>query len=133
MGELTSAPPLKMLGILPGFKMKKYQEPVNYLTLLGKLPEGAEFTYKGKDLDMVHIFVFSKKDLKKYLPIAQNEIHKEGFVWVSWMRDRKGFESELSETLLKKIAREHNMVDVKDFSLDDKWDAMKMVWKKGIK
>jgi len=57
-------------------------------------------------------------------------LKKEGALWVCWMNNRKGFESELSETLIRKTAQTLGLSEVKGCDIDEYWTGLKFMIRK---
>ena len=57
----SGTPLAKKLGYKPGMRVLLDNAPDNYRELVDPLPDGVEFVEK--DLDMIHLFTDSKKEL----------------------------------------------------------------------
>jgi len=48
-------------------------------------------------------------------------------LWLSWPKSSSGVQTDLSESVVRKIGLENGMVDVKICAVDDVWSALKFV------
>ena len=124
----SGTPLIKKLGIKAGFAISVVDQPDNYWELLGPLPQLV--TVKDLDstsLNFVHLFVTSKSDLQQELSRAKERVRPEGMTWVSWPKRSSHILTDLSENVVREVALESGLVDVKVCAVDETWSGLKLV------
>ena len=48
-------------------------------------------------------------------------------IWVSWPKKSAGIPTDITEDVIRKIALEKGLVDIKVCSIDEVWSALKLV------
>lgn len=130
MASYSGTPLQKKLGIKPGMRAAFLSEPSNYRGDLGKLPADLRvLTRLGRDMNFVHLFCKSIKDMKKRLPAAKNSLAKDGILWVSWVKKSSGIKCDLGEADVRREGLRLKLVDVKICAIDDKWSGLKFVYR----
>ncbi len=126
-----SANPLyKKLGIKEGYTVAFINAPGHYTELLGDIT--ATLTMAGAnagELDLIHLFTNSEKELSSTLPRLMKRIKKDGTIWVSWYKKSASKPTELTENLIRDIALAAGLVDVKVCAVDDEWSGLKLVYR----
>ena len=119
---------IEKLGIKPGAKVLIRKAPRDYLTLLGKLPDGAVVRRRGAGpFDFVHLFAKSTRELVAALPAAARSIAKNGMLWVSWPKHASNVRTDLDENAVRDLGLSAGLVDIKICAVDDTWSALKFV------
>lgn len=100
------------------------------------LNELAEFKFKAekvkslkKDLDYIHYFAKTRKELEEVFPKLRKHLAKIGMLWVSNPKKDSNIESDLNQNLVMEIGLQNGLVDVKICSIDENWSAMKFVFR----
>ena len=105
--------------------------PVEYASLLGQLPDGTELKSRiTNDLDFIHIFTKSRKELSGFLKTAKKSIKKDGMIWVSWPKKTSKIETDVTEDVIRKVCLPLDLVDIKVCAVDDTWSGLKLVIRK---
>jgi hypothetical protein len=65
--------------------------------------------------------------LFKFLPDLKDEIEQNGMIWVSWQKKASGIRSGVNENMIRKVALDSGLVDVKVCSVDEIWSGLKLV------
>src|SRR5689334_20880886 len=121
-----SATPLaKKLGIKNGYVIKLVNEPSYFLKLFDNLPEVKVVKDKKTLKNFVHYFTKELGLLSKDLPLLKNEIVPDGMIWVSWPKKTSKVETDVTEALVRKIALEEGLVDIKVCAVDEVWSGLK--------
>lgn len=126
----SGTPLVKKLGIKPGSKVIFINEPANFYSLLGELPENVKNQEKieGK-YDYVHYFAYSKEELESLFASIEKFLGKDGVLWVSWPKKSSGFDSNLDENIIREIGLKFGLVDVKVVAIDKVWSGLKFVYR----
>jgi hypothetical protein len=125
----SSTPLYKKLGIKEGFKIKLINPPANYNSLLGAIVKQITITTKKEQVNFIHLFTNSIKELESKLPVLKNEIEKDGMIWVSWYKKSAKKPTELDENIVRDTALALGLVDVKVCAVDDEWSGLKLVYR----
>ncbi|MCD9021892.1 hypothetical protein [Cohnella silvisoli] len=124
----SGTPLVKKLGIKEGNIICIINEPANYWELLGDLPFAIERVEPNVDhIDFIHIFVTSKTECEALIIAAKNQMSKSGMIWVSWPKKSSKVPTDVNEDLIRHIAIENHLVDVKVCAVDDTWSGLKLV------
>jgi hypothetical protein len=117
------------LGIKEGNKISVINAPQNYFSLLGDLSAVNIFESLRGTFDLIHIFCTDAGDVKKKIEQAKNHIPSNGVIWISWMKQSSGIKSGLNENIIRNIGLESGLVDVKVCAVDERWSALKFVFR----
>lgn len=118
----------RKLGIKEGFVIKLVNQPDYYFELFTDIPGNITVSDKKRELkNMVHLFVTGHKELMKQLPVMKNEIVQDGMVWVSWPKKVSKVETDITEDIIRNLAIEIGLVDIKVCAIDDVWSGLKLV------
>lgn len=83
--------------IKPGYKVRTYHAPENYLDLLGELPEGAQVVDQGDGpFDVVHLFALNSEVVNKDGPAALAAAKPGGIVWFSYPKGTSKIKTDLN-------------------------------------
>jgi hypothetical protein len=127
----SGTPLAKKLGIKSGFRVFADQAPADYLQLLEPLPDDVVFVEKlESDLDLIHVFTTSKKELAAKLNRYLKKIKPDGTIWVSWPKKAAKMATDLTEDVVRELALQTVLVDVKVCAVDDIWSGLKLVIRK---
>lgn len=128
----SGTPLAKKLGIKAGYHISLIGEPADYVTgMLNDLPTNIHWhkNFDTPDLDMIHIFVMNRALYSEILTQAKRVIKKSGTIWVSWPKKTSGIPTDVSENIIRSIALEMGLVDVKVCAIDDVWSGLKLVYR----
>ena len=116
------------LGIKPGSRLWVRDAPAGYRKLLAPLPEGAAIlTRAGKELDLIHFFTKSRRELAAALPGLMRAMKKDGAIWVSWPKKASKVATDVTEDTVRECAPPLGLVDVKVCAVDETWSGLKLV------
>ena len=127
----SGTPLAKKLGYKPGFRVFVENEPDDYRELLDPLPDDVTFVAKLEDdLDLVHLFTDSAKELAAALKRYIKKIKANGTIWVSWPKKASKVPTDITEDVVRKLALATVLVDVKVCAVDEVWSGLKLVVRK---
>jgi hypothetical protein len=128
MSGYSNTPLAKKLGIKPGLRITTVNTPENYWQLIGSLPPSVVLEQKPtRDLDLVHLFVTSKRELTRQLPTVLGCIKSNGVIWVSWPKKAARVATDLTEDVIRNQILPLGLVDTKVCAVDDTWSGLKLV------
>jgi hypothetical protein len=123
----SGTPLTKKLGIKEGFRCFYSHAPADYPRMLGTLPSSVKVErLLSGEFDFIHGFFANTKSFQAELPKLRDHLKKSGLLWISW---RKGKVSDLSEDVVRRIALESGLVDVKVCAVDETWSGLKLVYR----
>ena len=125
----STTPLYKKLGIKKGFSIKLVNPPANYKALVGDIAADVTITNKGNQVNFIHFFTNSIKELEEKLPSLKNEILKDGMIWVSWYKKAIKKPTELTDNIVRDTALAMGLVDVKVCAIDEEWSGLKLVYR----
>jgi hypothetical protein len=111
--------------------VKTRNAPVNYLQLLGSLPNDVQVSPRiRKPIDFVHVFAVARAQLVAELKRALTDIEQDGAIWVSWPKKSSGVRTDITEDVIREVALPLGLVDVKVCAVDETWSGLKLVIRK---
>ena len=123
----SGTPLPRKLGIKAGSRVSFPGAPEGFLETLGELPDGVR-TADGA-LDVVVFFVRSEAELRGGFERWSRSITPAGMLWIGWPKKASGVRTDLTEDVVRKIALEKGMVDVKVAAIDATWSGLKLVYR----
>jgi hypothetical protein len=124
----SGTPLAKKLGIKAGSRLWARHAPASYKRLLMPLPEGVAISSRtGNDLDLVHLFTKSRKELAAALPGLLKNIKRDGAIWISWPKQASKVATDITEDVVRELALPLGLVDVKVCAVDETWSGLKLV------
>ncbi len=124
----SDTPLAKKLGIKEGFKIKIVAAPDYYFSLFEALPDSVEILVDSKtSKDLIHYFTKQASDLYEQLPLLQKEIVGNGAIWVSWPKKASKIATDITEDVIRTLAFNIGLVDVKVCAVDAVWSGLKLV------
>ena len=118
----------KKLGIRSGAVIRLINQPDYYFSLFEDFPEDARISHDFKEKkNVIHYFTRDKDELALKLPDLRRELYPDGMIWVSWPKKSAGIPTDITEDVIRKIALEKGLVDIKVCSIDEVWSALKLV------
>lgn len=124
----SSTPLEKKLGIREGHIIDIINPPDHYFKLFTDFPAQVKFSKNiHEKKDLIHYFVKEQSKLVKEMYVLKNQIVQNGMIWISWPKKSSKIQTDISEDLIRKIALENGLVDIKVCSIDEIWSALKLV------
>jgi len=134
MAGYSNTPLAKKLGIKPESRVWAPGAPKGYRKLVSPLPKAAKLvTRASHDLDLVHFFTKSRRELAAKLPGFVTRIKRDGAIWISWPKKAAKVETDVTEDLIRTLAFPLRLVDVKVCAVDETWSGLKLVIRKHLR
>ncbi|HWI93755.1 MAG TPA: DUF3052 family protein [Flavisolibacter sp.] len=124
--DYSGTPLAKKLGIKEGFKIALFNQPDYYFKLFIDLPDVKIVSGKST-VDFIHYFVKEEKQLLKEISKLINQIEQNGMIWISWPKKSSKVETDITEDVIRNIALENGLVDIKVCAVDETWSGLKLV------
>ncbi len=130
----SGTPLVKKLGIKPGFRLYVINPPADYLDLIHPVPEDVTFLKRiGNDLDMIHFFSKSRRELTIRIQACMQRIHPDAMIWVSWPKKASKVPTDITEDVIREVILPLGLVDVKVCAVDQIWSGLKLVIRKELR
>jgi hypothetical protein len=124
----SGTPLVKKLGIAPGMRVAFVKDPPHLAKLLGPLPDDVTLLSRpGANMDYLHVFATSQKDLSARLPKLAERLAPAGMLWISWPKKTSSISTDLSGGAVRVSGLAAGLVDVKVCAVDEGWSGHKFV------
>lgn len=130
MAGYSKRPLAAKLGFAEGQRVCVLAAPEGYREMLGPLPDGLRWarTLRGR-FDLIHCFTRSRAELTRRFPKLRDAVDVGGALWISWPKRASGVATDLTEDVIRRVALDSGMVDVKVCAVDDVWSGLKLVFR----
>lgn len=121
-------PLYKKLGLDPTTKLLLINQPPGYSEMLGS-DVSQWLCAKNETPGMVHLFVRTSGELKTALKKLHAVIRKNTAVviWVSWYKKAAKIPTDVTEDIIRELALQHGLVDIKVCAVNEIWSGLKLV------
>jgi hypothetical protein len=125
----STTPLVHKLGLKAGMKAVVLHSPGTYVKNLKDSAEDVQFLTKlpSYSVDFIQTFYTHAQDLLKEFPQCLEILKPAGLLWVSWYKKSAKKETDLDENVIRQIALNHGVVDVKVIAVDEEWSGLKIV------
>jgi hypothetical protein len=129
----SGTPLPKKLRMKPGQRIRFVAAPPEFADALGELPPGitvADTTDDdAADLDLIVFFTSSADELESRFDALARSLTPAGMLWIAWPKKASGVRTDLTEDVVRRIALDGGMVDVKVCAIDAPWSGLKLVYR----
>ncbi len=116
----------KML-IRPGARVLILGAPTGYSRVLGPLPKGAiRLARAAKDIDVLQVFVKSRKELEARLPKLKGYLAASGALWVAYPKGSTARGMDVSRDVIWRYASTLGLGPVALIAIDETWSALRL-------
>ena len=131
MAACSAKPLVQKLGLKANQTALVKNAPRDYRQLLAPLPAKVSWrTRLGKDIDFIHLFTTSRRELERSLLKLKASLAKDGMLWVSWPKRASKIPTDVTEDAVRECALPLGLVDVKVCAVDETWSGLKLVIRK---
>jgi len=127
--DYSKTPLHKKLGLKNGQIMLLINQPDYYLSLFEDFPEVIEGRLQSGNIDFIHLFVKSQKELKQHFVIAKQALSKTGLLWVSWPKKSSKIETDIDGNFVRNYGLAGGLVDTKVCAVDETWSGLKFMYR----
>jgi hypothetical protein len=130
MAGYSGKPLFEKLGLKKGQRAFVSNAPLDYDAELELLKHAIQLKNRLKGpLDFIHCFTVSKSELQQCLPKFKQQLDYAGCVWISWPKKSSGVPTDLTENVVRDLALDCGLVDVKVCAVDEIWSGLKLVYR----
>jgi len=129
----SGTPLPKKLGIRPGHRVRFAAAPPEFAAALGELPHPVDIVAPDDDsaagLDLAVFFTTSADELRGRFDRLAASLQPAGMLWIAWPKKASRIPTDLTEDVVRQIALDGGMVDVKVCAIDATWSGLKLVYR----
>lgn len=129
----SGTPLPKKLGIKPGHRIRLIGAPAGFGDTLGELPGSVDIVAADDDdasrLDLILFFTDSADVLRARFDALAASLTPAGMLWIGWPKKASKVPTDLTEDVVRRLALERGMVDVKVCAIDATWSGLKLVYR----
>lgn len=115
------------LRIKEGNKVLVVNGPQDYKSILGELPPNVAVQGKSTaPVDVVQVFVTSRKDLEAQLPKLKGLLRPKGILWVSYPKGTSKIKADINRDSIREYGQSIGLEAVALVALDDTWSALRL-------
>jgi hypothetical protein len=101
--------------------------PPGYKGKLGALPRNARLvTAPTKAVDVIQVFVASRKELEAHLPKLKLLLAPYGTLWVTYPKGTSKTKTDINRDSIRAYARSLGLETVAIFAVDEEWSALRL-------
>ena len=79
------------------------------------------------NLHVIHVFTRDAALLDEMLDLGRKSIVSNGMIWVSWPQKSAKVPTDVTEDVIRAMALQKGLVDVKICAVDETWSGLKLV------
>ena len=118
----SGTPLPRKLGIKPGHRVMVLSAPDGFAL------EGVDPVRRASGLaDVILTFHTERRDLEKRMPVLREHMQQNAALWISWPKKASKKPTDLTEDVVREIALNNRLVDVKVAAIDEIWSGLKLV------
>ncbi len=119
---------VRKLGIRNGSRITIIDAPQNYWAMLGEELDNVTLCrLKECPVDFMHIFIKEKAVLQGMIMSLKDLISSDGMIWVSWPKKSSKIKTDVDENIIRELALQAGLVDIKVCAIDETWSGLKLV------
>ena len=124
MPEKTVA---EKLLVKEGYRVSIVNPPTDYAGTLGRLPERVTSVEHGEsNLDLIQLFVSSRKQLEASLPSLKTALKGNGLLWITYPKGTSKVKVDVNRDTIAAYAKSIGLQEVAMVSIDDTWSALRL-------
>lgn len=81
----------------------------------------------------VHLFVDDADTLREAVPQIESAMARDGMLWVSWPKKASKVPTNVTEDVIRNVALQGDLVDVKVCAVSAVWSGLKLVIRKVLR
>lgn len=129
---MSQKPIFQKLLIKDNYKVLFVNEPNGYRQMLGTLPGGVVvLSQPAKGVDLIQVFVTSKKGLEYQLDELKSILDANGLLWVTYPKESSKMKADINRDVIREYAQSIELQAVSLVSINDTWSALRLRIPKG--
>ena len=119
------------LGIRPGMRVLLANEPEADTVPRADIPENVKLATRASgSIDMLILFALDVKQLTANLDRLISLLPNDGILWTCWPKKAAKMATDLDRNVVFMLLHPTGLVDVKVCSINERWSALKWVYRK---
>lgn len=119
-------PLIKKLGLKADTVVCLLGAPPDFTNTLGRLPPNVTLRRQARGrADLIMLFVTTRTELARRLPVAQRAMGNRGSLWIAWPKQSSGVASDLTQQIVRSTGLGKGLVDYKICAIDDTWSGLR--------
>src|SRR3954452_11528746 len=128
MSGYSGTPLPRKLGIKEGARVALVDAPDNFEAALGPLPDGVTVRTRARGpVDVIVFFTTSRAKLERRIETLRSALDPAGRLWVAWPKRASGEPADVTEDVVREIARAHRLLHNKAAAIDEIWSGLQVV------
>jgi hypothetical protein len=124
---MSQKPIFQKLLIKDNYKVLLVNEPDGYISMLGKLPQGVIILNQpAKGIDVIQIFVTSKKELEDQLVKLKSILSEKGLLWITYPKGTSKAKVDINRDVIREYAQSIGLQAIAMVSINDTWSALRL-------
>ena len=124
----SGTPLAKKLGIRENSSIAVIHSPVPYAELFDDFPENVQISSNSRSpKELIHYFVTNSRQLVKDMYDLKKVINQDGCIWISWPKKSSKVPTDINEDIIRNIAIQNGLVDIKVCAVNETWSGLKLV------
>ncbi|MGA2616110.1 MAG: hypothetical protein ABSF26_00790 [Thermoguttaceae bacterium] len=113
--------------VRPGQKILLVNQPKGYRALLGEIPKDVTLLKEpAAAVDLIQVFVASRKDLEEQLPRLKPLLGSKGPLWVTYHKGTSKHKLDINRDSIAAYAATIGLQAVAMISVDEDWSALRL-------
>ena len=131
----SGTPLPRKLGIKPGHLLLLDSPPAAWAdawpAAYGVLPEPVSLfsNSRRRNADIILAFFVEARRLRRRFDTLKGRIKMDGALWVAWPKRASKVPTDVTEDVVREVALDSGLVDVKVCAIDDVWSGLKLVYR----
>ena len=118
------------LGIKQGYIISLINPPEDYGHLLFPIPPDCRvLDHLTEQSDLIHYFCTEKGSLRSDFAKLKSKLKPDGSLWISWPKIGSKVKTDVNENVIREIALDNGLVDVKVLAINELWSGLKLVYR----
>jgi len=110
-----------------GYSVLLVNPPPGYVTLLGELPPRATLLTQPAGLvDLILLFVTSRKELEEQLPNLKPSLTPKGLLWIAFPKGTSKIKTDINRDSINAYAHSIGLQGVAIIAIDEVWSALRL-------
>jgi Protein of unknown function (DUF3052) len=123
----SRTPQSRKLGLRAGQRVALDDPPPGWG--LTEPPDGLLTPDADGSADLIVAFFRAAEQITERLPALARRVFPAGAIWAAWPRRAAGHDSDITDDVVRRLALDLGLVDVKVAAIDDDWSGLRLVWR----